>query len=60
MPSENGWSLNSAVTLLRLKARLSVVVQRKPSACRESMLTVVSPSSRPLLMTLPTLSNTLV
>ena len=30
-PPLNGWSLNSAVTRLRLKPRLSVVVQRNPS-----------------------------
>ena len=42
MPLLNGWSLNRAVTRFRLTARLSVVVQRNPSALRESMLTVVS------------------
>ena len=40
MPSLNGWSLNRPVTWFRLNAMLSVVVQRKPSALRESMFTV--------------------
>ena len=56
----NGWPLNSAVTLFRLMPTLSVVVQRKPSARRESIFTVVSADLEAPVLTLPTLSNTLV